>query len=542
MVFVMRLMDDNLFFRQATMQICSSLDVEVALWRSFQFIRDVLPADAIYLNIYEPSMSSIRYVAMANNDGGSKIDLSIRLTESLIHAIESGRRLHDYLIINNPADDPMGRIIAPRLGLEDHSFIALRLFIEKHRLGVIDLFAKGRGRYTDEHAKMLAQLREPFAIAMANALKHQELIDLKEKLISDNRYLSSELLSRSGDEVIGADGGLQEVMTKVHQTAPLKNTVLLLGETGTGKEVIANAIHRMSPRRNEPFIKVNCGAIPENLIDSELFGHEKGAFTGAVNKSRGRFERANKGTIFLDEIGELPSWAQVRLLRVLQTQEIERVGGSPPIKLDIRVITATHRDIKNMVKESKFREDLWFRINMFPITIPPLRDRREDIKELTEYFLKKKSKLLGIHPTPQIADGAIDTLCRYDWPGNVRELENIVESSLIQHRKGPLYFLQDRNSLQENQNQARLTLQTDPTIDSQPVLPLDDIIRSHIIQALQYSKGRISGEHGAARMLGLHPNTLRNRMLKLGLEFGRQTSAANSISMQSNEDMPSNRR
>lgn len=337
----------------------------------FQFLRDVLPADAMYLNIYEPSMSGIRYVAMANSEGGRKIDHSMRLPESPIHAIETGRRLQDYLVINNPDDDPMGQLIAPHLGLENHSFIALRLFIEKQRLGVIDLFAKGHNRFTEEHAKKLVQLREPFAIAMANALKHQELVELKEKLISDNRYLNSELLSRSGDEVVGAEGGLREVMTKVVQTAPLKNTVLLLGETGTGKEVIANAVHRMSPRRNEPFIKVNCGAIPENLIDSELFGHEKGAFTGATSKTRGRFERAHKGTIFLDEIGELPPWAQVRLLRVLQTQEIERVGGSPPVKLDIRVIAATHRNLKNMVDEGKFREDLWFRINMFPINIPP---------------------------------------------------------------------------------------------------------------------------------------------------------------------------
>ena len=189
---------------------------------------------------------------------------------------------------------------------------------------------------------------------MANALKHQEVVQLKEQLISDNRYLSSELLSKSGDEVIGARHGLRKVMESVDQVAPLKNTILIVGETGVGKEVIANAIHRRSPRNNGPFIKVNCGAIPENLIDSELFGHEKGAFTGAISQKRGRFERANGGTIFLDEIGELPPWAQVRLLRVLQTQEIERVGGSPPIRLDIRVIAATHRIFVRWSKKVPF--------------------------------------------------------------------------------------------------------------------------------------------------------------------------------------------
>jgi transcriptional regulator with GAF, ATPase, and Fis domain len=508
-------MDENLFFKQATLLICSSLEVEVALWRSFRFLREVLPADAIYLNIYEPGINAIRYVAMANDQGGRKIEKSIPLPAELTQAIESGQRLQDYLIINHPEDDPMGRIIVPELGLHGYSFVALRLFIEGQRLGVIDLFARGPGRYSESDARRLAQLREPFAIAMANALKHQELHDLKERLVSDNRYLSHELLCHSGDEVIGADGGLREVMTRVEQTAHLKNTVLLLGETGTGKEVIANAIHRLSPRRKEPFIKVNCGAIPENLIDSELFGHEKGAFTGAVKQSRGRFERAHKGTIFLDEIGELPPWAQIRLLRVLQTEEIERVGGSPPIRLDIRVIAATHRNIRQMVAEGSFREDLWFRINMFPITIPPLRERLADIAPLTAFFLRKKSKMLGIQPVPQVAPQALAGLGRHHWPGNVRELENLIESSLIQHRHGPLSF--DRPRELSSLAAERLTLQGEPGL-----VQLDTAVRQHIIHALHQAGGKISGQQGAAALLGVHPNTLRHRMRRLGIPFGRQ--------------------
>jgi transcriptional regulator with GAF, ATPase, and Fis domain len=508
-------MDDNMFFKKATLLICSSLDVEVALWRSFQFLRNELPADAIYLNIYEPSTGSIRYVAMADHEGGRKIEKSITLPDSLIHDIESGRRLPNYLVINEPELDPIGSIISRELDLHNHSCIALRLFVEKHRLGVIDLFAKGQNQYSNDHASRFAQLREPYAIAMANALKHQELIELKEKLVSDNRYLSSELLSQTGDEVIGAEEGLKEVMDKVKQITYLKNTVLLLGETGTGKEVVANAIHRLSPRCNEPFIKVNCGAIPENLIDSELFGHEKGAFTGAVNQKRGRFERANNGTIFLDEIGELPPWAQVRLLRVLQTQEIERVGGSPPIKLNIRVIAATHRNLHKMVEDGTFREDLWFRINMFPITIPPLRERQEDIRPLIIHFIMKKSRTLGIHPVPQLASDAIAGLTRHTWPGNVRELENVVESSLIQHRQGPLNFHRQGESSTQSQDTL---LQTTHTI-----IPLDDVTRHHISQALSFTKGRISGCDGAAALLGLHPNTLRNRMIKLGIPFRKSS-------------------
>ncbi len=507
-------LDKNLFFKQATLLICSSLDIEIALWRCRQFISQYLPADEIYLNIYEPAISGLRYIARADAAGGHKMERSIKLPGDLIQAIESGRRLKDYLVINRPENDPVGRIIKTALGLPATSFIALRLIIEGRRLGVIDLFAHGYDRFTEAHARLFALLREPFAIAMANALKHQEVVELKEKLASDNRYLNSELISQSGDEVVGADAGLKDVMDKVARIAHLKNTILIMGETGTGKEVVANAIHRLSPRKNEAFIKVNCGAIPENLIDSELFGHEKGAFTGAVTQKRGRFERAHKGTIFLDEIGELPSWAQVRLLRVLQTQEIERVGGSPPIKLDIRVIVATHRDLKRMVDDGSFREDLWFRINAYPILIPPLRHRIADIPLLADYFLKRKSREMGIFPPPEIAPQAIHRLTDHTWPGNVRELENAVECALIQHRQGPLNFQRFTDAPQPHN--ISLAGGTRP----QTTLTLDDVMRSHIEVVLGETKGKVNGAEGAAALLGIHPNTLRNRMRKLGIEYG----------------------
>ena len=242
---------------------------------------------------------------------------------------------------------------------------------------------------------------------MSKALEHQEIIRLKDMLADDNRYLFDELRSASGDEIIGSDFGLKAVMRMVQQVAPLDSPVLLLGETGTGKEVIANAIHYSSPRKDGPFIKVNCGAIPETLLDSELFGHEKGAFTGAISQKRGRFERANKGTIFLDEIGELPAQAQVRLLRVLQTKEIERVGGTTSIPVDIRIISATNRNLQEMIASGRFREDLWFRLNVFPIMIPPLRQRREDIPALVHHFIERKSKELKLTERPVLAPGAI---------------------------------------------------------------------------------------------------------------------------------------
>jgi transcriptional regulator with GAF, ATPase, and Fis domain len=508
-------MDENAFFKKATLLICSSLDIEVALWRFRRFITESMPADEIYLNIYEPAIGGLRYIARADADRGQRLEKTVRLPETLIHAIESGQRLKDCLVINRPEADAMGRIIKAAFKMEDFSFIALRLIIEGRRLGVVDLVARGVDRYTDAHARQLAQLREPFAIAMSNALRHQEMVGLKEQLASDNRYLNSALISRSGDAVIGAEAGLKPVMDKVRQVARLKNTILILGETGVGKEVIANAIHRGSSRAAGPFIRVNCGAIPENLIDSELFGHEKGAFTGAHRQKRGLFERAHRGTIFLDEIGELPAWAQVRLLRVLQTQEIERVGGSPPIRLDIRVIAATHRNLKAMVDGGAFREDLWFRINAFPITIPPLRRRPEDIALLAAHFIQKKSCELGILSPPDVAPGAMDRLALHSWPGNVRELENTVERALIQHRHGPIHFARAMDT--EDVQTPALALSEDPE-----TVALDDVMRRHIEAVLHRCKGKVNGIDGAAARLRIHPNTLRKRMQKLGIPYGRR--------------------
>ena len=230
---------------------------------------------------------------------------------------------------------------------------------------------------------------------MSNTLKHREVVQLTNLLADDNRYLYRELRHISGDDIVGANFGLKEVMEKVRHVAALDSPVLLLGETGVGKDVIANAIHYSSSRKEGPFVKVNCGAIPESLIDSELFGHEKGAFTGATSQKRGRFERADNGTIFLDEIGELPPQAQVRLLRVLQDKEIERLGGTKTIQLDIRIIAATNRNLEEMVKAGQFREDLWFRLNVFPVWIPPLLQRKADIPSLFNHFILQQSKELN---------------------------------------------------------------------------------------------------------------------------------------------------
>jgi len=289
---------------------------------------------------------------------------------------------------------------------------------------------------------------------------------------------------------------------------------LLLGETGTGKDVIANAIHYSSARKDGPFIKVNCGAIPESLLDSELFGHEKGAFTGAFTQKRGRFERADKGTIFLDEIGELPLQAQVRLLRVLQNNEIERVGGDKVIKLDIRVIAATNRNLEEMLEKNEFREDLWFRLNVFPIQIPPLRERIADIPALLQYFIEEKSKDLKLTQVPRIAPGAIEPLLEYNWPGNVRELQNVIERTLILNSSGLLTF--DHLNI-KNKNKLKVSMNQKPDITN-----LDEITIQHIKKVLSTTNGKIHGEGGAADLLGINASTLRNRMNKLGIKYKRE--------------------
>ena len=392
------------------------------------------------------------------------------------------------------------------------------LHLEEMRLGILHLFAEGKNRYTTAHAKLISLLHEPFAIAMSNILQHQEILRLKDILADDNRYLRRQLMEITGDTIIGADFGLRGVMEMVQQVAPLNSPVLLMGETGVGKEVIANAIHFTSTRKNNPFIRVNCGAIPENLIDSELFGHEKGAFTGAITRKRGRFERAHTGSIFLDEVGELPPAAQVRLLRVLQQREIERVGGTEMIPVDVRIISATHQNLEAMVQSGKFREDLWFRLNVFPIMIPPLRQRIDDIPALISHFVERKSRELKIEQVPKFTREVIENLQAYHWPGNVRELENFVERALIQATAGRQV---------EEMPFKRLATVNDgvPEVSSgqnkNHIKPLDEATAIHIKKALTATNGKIEGTDGAAYLLRLHPSTLRGRMRKLGIPYGK---------------------
>ena len=417
--------------------------------------------------------------------------------------------------IDRMEDYSVGRDLRPYVDLSNHSALIMDLAIEGENLGAFILLAQGSAVFTNEHANRASLLRGPLLIAMSNALRYEELVKLKDLLHAENRELSRELRRHFSDsEIIGAEYGLKETIEMVRQVAPLGSPVILRGETGVGKEVIANAIHATSLRKDGPLVAVNCGAIPENLLDSELFGHERGAFTGAIAQKRGHFERADGGTIFLDEIGELPPQAQVRLLRVLQDKKIERVGGTKTITVDVRIIAATHRDLEELVKTGAFREDLWFRINVFPIVIPPLRDRKEDIPALVHHFAGKKSKELKIYPPPSVPLEEVERLKAYHWPGNVRELENLIERELIHNRgKGGSGLLQFEHLETPRRTEEAFTEHH----NGSKLLTLDQIDSRHIRLALQASNGRISGPYGAARLLGMNPNTLRSRMIKLSI-------------------------
>ncbi|MBX7165893.1 MAG: sigma 54-interacting transcriptional regulator [Pirellulales bacterium] len=331
----------------------------------------------------------------------------------------------------------------------------------------------------------------------------------KARLAAENVYLQEEIKSvHNFDEIVGQSSGLVAVLDQVRLVAPTDATVLIQGETGTGKELIARAIHSISRRSDKPLIKLNCAALPSGLVESELFGHEKGAFTGALTRRIGRFELADGGTIFLDEIGELPLEVQSKLLRVLQEREFERVGSGSSIKVDVRVIAATNRDLSKAVQDKSFREDLFYRLNVFPLALPPLRERKEDIPLLVQFLVNKFSGRIG-RQIESVSRQAMDRLLAYPWPGNIRELENIVERAVILASGSMLEVGADALAMPA----AEQSVATDS-------LSLEEIERQHILAVLRQTDWVIDGARGAAKILNLHPNTLRSRLKKLGIARG----------------------
>ncbi|MBF0246187.1 MAG: sigma 54-interacting transcriptional regulator [Planctomycetes bacterium] len=420
---------------------------------------------------------------------------------------------------------PAGLAFLLPVGLAAKSLLAVVLGGTEAPSGLLLLRASSGKAFKDEEADLAGLLAEPFGVALENDLRLHEMSALREAAEADRRTLLCKLGRKElGDTIIGEEGGLHGVMERVQLVAPSDAPVLILGETGSGKELVARAIHQRSPRADRAFIRVNCGAIPPELVDSELFGHEQGAFTGALRSRLGFFERADRGTLFLDEIGDLPLAAQVRLLRILQDGWMQRVGGEEPVHLDVRIVAATHRDLARMVREGSFREDLWYRLAVFPVLIPSLRERREDIAKLACHFAERAATRFGLPPIlPGPEDLAL--LCAYEWPGNVRELASVLDRAAILG-DGRRLEIAKALSVAVPAPSSMRSAAPDSACAPGRLPTLDQVQAEHIEKALLFTAGRIEGRRGAAEILGINPHTLRGRMRRLGMDWRRVREGA----------------
>jgi formate hydrogenlyase transcriptional activator len=414
------------------------------------------------------------------------------------------------------------------------SYVIVPLVARGRSVGVLAVASMRTNQYSEADVEFLEEAAKQIGLAVANMKAYEDIAALNEalqaaltevetlrnRLHAENVYLQEEIRGEHNFvEMVGSSPALLEVLDKVDRVARTDATVLICGETGTGKELVARAIHDRSGRRQRPLVKVDCSAISAGLVESELFGHTKGAFTGAIERRVGRFELADGGTIFLDEIGELPPEAQVKLLRVLQEHEFEPVGSNRTVRVDVRVIAATNRNLGEAVQAGRFRADLFYRLNVFPIEVPPLRDRCSDVPQLVTFFLGRFSARFG-KKVETVSDPVMERLLRYAWPGNVRELQNVIERAVILS-PGPVLELDtDLAAVSLDQPAPSSLGAVDPEV-SAPLASLEDVAREHILAALRSTGGIIEGPRGAAHILKLHPNTLRSRMEKLGIKRPR---------------------
>jgi formate hydrogenlyase transcriptional activator len=384
------------------------------------------------------------------------------------------------------------------------SYYMFPLTTAMRRLGAIGFGSQSPCAFGETELEFFQQVAKQVAVAVDNALNYQEIRELKDKLAKEKLYLEEEIQTQYDfEEIIGESTVLKRVLKQVETVAPTDSTVLIQGETGTGKELIARAIHNLSKRHERTFVKMNCAAIPTGLLESELFGHEKGAFTGAITQKAGRFELAHQGTIFLDEVGDIPLELQSKLLRVLQEKEFERLGNTRTIRVDVRLVAATNQDLTRMVADKQFRGDLYYRLNVFPIVLPPLRERREDIPLLVRYFAQKYSRLMNKHIETIPTEG-MAALTKYHWPGNVRELENFIERAVILSQ-GPTLFV------------PLAELKSAPEVAPNSMTTLQAAEREHILRALHEANWVIGGPAGAAARLGMKRTTLQSKIRKLGI-------------------------
>ena len=488
--------------------VVSNLELRELLGAVSGSVRRVMRCDALTVLLPEPGGRHLR--AYAVDFPGSKGFLH----EGLLAPIEGSLpgqvfRSGQPRAVDQSELESLREETNPGLA-EGFRFGCLVPLISRNRtLGVIGLGRLEQIAFSQEDMDFLCQVAGQIAIALENAFAYREIADLKDRLAQENLYLEDEIRSELNfEEIVGTSTALRRVLQQVETVAPTDSTVLIYGETGTGKELIARAIHDRSSRRQNAFVKLNCAAIPAGLLESELFGHERGAFTGAVNQRIGRFELANRGSVFLDEIGEIPLELQPKLLRVLQEREFERLGSGRTLRTDVRLIAATNQDLAAMVREQTFRPDLFYRLNVFPVEVPPLRERPEDIPLLVRHFVQQFSRRMN-KAVDTIPSETMSAMARYHWPGNIRELQNLIERAVILSQ-GPVL----RVPVAE--------LKPDPAVvGGRQIETLEDGERRHILAALNATNWVVGGSKGAAALLALKRSTLQARMEKLGIRRPR---------------------
>jgi len=504
-------------------EACRHIEIRESTKRILRLLKRQMNVEQILVRRYDSKRGFLETVAAETTGGDGRLgEARTECSTTQKKRFLQWCRREEVLRCRHPrATDAKLDFLLPK-GLESEA-LAGPLGSPEDPLGVLILVARAGRAFTQRHVALAGVLLDPFSVALGNDHQLREVAALREAAEADKRSLLAKLGRKHlGDTIVGAEHGLKTVMERVELVGRSDVPVLIFGETGTGKELIARAIHNRSPRGSGPFHRVNCGAIPAELIDSQLFGHEKGAFTGAVEQRKGWFERADAGTLFLDEIGELPPAAQVRLLRILQDGWLERVGGQEPVSVDVRIVAATHRDLESMIAEGRFREDLWYRLAVFPIRLPPLRNRQEDIPEMARHFAHRAATRFGLPETMPTQDD-IGLLSAYAWPGNVRELGAVIDrAALLGDGRG----LEVAKALGFSVDTSVSPSQSAPTVPPAPsssakLVSLETAIRHHIEAALAATQGRIEGPHGAAVLLDINPHTLRARMRKLGIEWTR---------------------
>jgi formate hydrogenlyase transcriptional activator len=484
-------------------------------------LRRVVPYSGAALTVYNPRTETFQYLAMEGAIPSDYFRAGLNFDRK--QTVSSWVFDHQRGVVRRDLEkEPQfpndSRLVAGGI----YSDCIVPLIVGGKTIGTLNVGSSERNQYSEADLEILQSIANQVALAVANMQSYKEIVELKARLEKENVYLQEEIRAEHNfEEIIGNSEALLAVLRKVEQVAPTDSTVLIYGETGTGKELIVRAIHDRSTRKNRPLLKVNCSAISAGLVESELFGHVKGAFTGAFERHIGRFELADGGTIFLDEIGELPLGTQVKLLRVLQEREFEPVGSNRPVSVDVRVMAATNRNLLESIRTGDFRSDLYYRLNVFPIDVPPLRDRRADIPHLAMFFLSRFSKRLGKN-IQGMARETLDRLTSYSWPGNIRELQNVIERAVILAQGSVLELEPDLvpflTTASSSTTGDRSGVATPPTSRPPSSITLEEMERGHIMSVLTQTRGVVEGPRGAAKILGLHPNTLRHRIQKLGLK------------------------